>query len=176
MKENFIDVKSLFDELDYYEKKGFYKLSDQVLTKIQRYAWNMNWDAIFPALRSKLEALKFQNACDFPECRPFFCDKSGGKFLAVKDFTDYIITERRKNPSASIEELKSKFDMASTEKLTGVQLSIGDEDLFMKCLSKIGLQSPSNPKGKLGEGENLVAQNPSGLNPVAPAREPMPPM
>lgn len=188
MKKNFNDVKSLFEELDYYEKKGFYKLSDQVLTKIQRYAWNMNWESVFSgAIKDKLEATKFQQACeDFPECRPYFCNPSGGIKVA-KDFYDYIISERKKNPNAKIEELHSNFGMGATPQLqTLVEDIAGNEDAFQRCMAKMGLQSPFNPKGKLGEGENLVAQDSSGLNPgdsnksttqqSSPNRQLMPPL
>lgn len=162
MNSDFKIIKNLFNELDYYEKNGLYKLSDNVLNKIQKYAFNFNSDAVFPGLATKLKMLNFTNACDFPECRPFFCDKSGGKFLAVKDFTNYIAEERSKNPSKSIEELKAEYDMTAAAKLGGVQLSKEDEEAFSRCLEKIGLQSPSNPNAKLGTGENLTAAEPIG--------------
>jgi len=146
-------IKSLFDELDYYEKQGYYKLADQIQNKIKKVAYDFEADKdLYKGMGDRFQALKIQYACEIPECMEFFCG-GGGQGLITEELSNFLARNLEQNPEADVKNLIALHGKQNAQSANFlINLGENERKKLNICYKKLGFMGKNQGNTALAGG------------------------
>jgi hypothetical protein len=137
--KDYSEIKSLFNELEYYEKKGLYKLSDQIQNKIKKiaYEFNADKDLGYAGMTDFFKKLQLDYACKIPECVEFLCGSGSNRIQITPDIANLLQKAIKQNPDASVQQLIPQI-MQPFSQQANLQINLKGEKgkQFAACIAK----------------------------------------